>query len=149
MPRIDLVEVSCGILNYSTIIRSRWGDKNVPPAIVNAIKDIKGGIDPKYPLKEGYTLDYAKVIKQMSPKTIVASVGGFKKKSSMENALTYVDLVSLGRPFIREPDLCFNLRTKSDEVECHRCGQCIAALYLDNMPIKCFSKFGFQSSHQN
>jgi 2,4-dienoyl-CoA reductase-like NADH-dependent reductase (Old Yellow Enzyme family) len=85
-------------------------------------KDIKN-ID-----QEGYFLHHASAIrKEVGIPT--AAVGGFRSLSVMEQALdsgaVAVDLISLSRPFVREPDLLIKFEKKEMErVSCVSCNRC-------------------------
>jgi 2,4-dienoyl-CoA reductase-like NADH-dependent reductase (Old Yellow Enzyme family) len=138
---VDLAEISCG---GSAPFRNRsyWNPALLPKLPKQAAALLQTAIKaPK--LTEGYTLEYAKEIKAANPNTVIASVGGFRTVKAMTEALKSVDLVSLGRPFIREPDVCAKLRTgQSQEVECVRCGQC-TLLYRVVDPVRCYLKEGY------
>jgi 2,4-dienoyl-CoA reductase-like NADH-dependent reductase (Old Yellow Enzyme family) len=140
--KVDLAEISCGGGMDGTI-RSHWSKAILPKLPTGAGQALTEFLKKRIPVTEGYTLEFAKEIKAANPGTVVASVGGFTTVAAMNQALKSVDLVSLGRPFIREPDLCAKLRTgKSDRVECVRCGQCIL-LFREVAPVRCFLKEGY------
>ena len=82
------------------------------------------GIDAKE--KEAYFKDYAKMIKEAVDVPVIL-VGGLRSKAVMEQVLTkgYADMVSLSRPFIREPDLVVKFRDKGvDRAQCISCNEC-------------------------
>jgi 2,4-dienoyl-CoA reductase-like NADH-dependent reductase (Old Yellow Enzyme family) len=141
LAKVDLAEISCGG-GMDATIRSRWSRAIIPKLPPGAAAAVSSFAERRVPLTEGYTLEFAKVVKAANPGTIVASVGGFKSVDAMKEALKSVDLVSLGRPFIREPDLCKKLRSGQKEVECVRCGQCIL-LFREVAPVRCFLKEGY------
>ncbi len=67
-------------------------------------------------------------------------VGGMRRLDHMEEVLSkgYADLISMSRPFIREPYLVKKLRQgKSDRATCVSCNKCLAAL-ARGIPIRCF-----------
>jgi 2,4-dienoyl-CoA reductase-like NADH-dependent reductase (Old Yellow Enzyme family) len=137
--KVDLAEISCGGGRDSTI-RSHWNRAVGAKLPGRAAETLEGFLKRKVPVVEGYTMEFAKEIKRANPGTAVASVGGFSTIGAMTEALKHVDLVSLGRPFIGEPDLCAKLRTgKSTRVECVRCGQCML-WFKEGVPIRCFMK---------
>jgi 2,4-dienoyl-CoA reductase-like NADH-dependent reductase (Old Yellow Enzyme family) len=83
-------------------------------------KDIKN-ID-----QEGYFLPHASAIRKAIG-IPTAAVGGFRTLSEMEQILESgeVDLISLCRPFIREPDLLIKFEKKEmDRVSCISCNRC-------------------------
>jgi 2,4-dienoyl-CoA reductase-like NADH-dependent reductase (Old Yellow Enzyme family) len=81
---------------------------------------------PDYP-----ELDFAghavKIREAIKP-TPMGLVGGFTKLETMEKAVAngLTDMVSLSRPFIREPDLVKNLKRGQKEATCIRCDACRA-----------------------
>lgn len=133
----------------SVYSRSRYNasrlSKILPEKLKKKILQNESNASPKYPLFEGYNTEFAEVIKKSNPKTAIASVGGFKTIEVMENSLKKVDFISLGRPFLREQDLCQKLRNgTSREVECVRCDQC--HLFRDyDPPARCYLKENFVS----
>jgi len=76
--------------------------------------------------QEGYFLHHASAIrKEVGIPT--AAVGGFRSLSVMEQAVDSgaVDLISLSRPFVREPDLLIKFEKKEmDRVSCVSCNRC-------------------------
>lgn len=104
---IDLIEVSGGGRGRQQDLRAR-------------------AKHPEYP-----ELDFAghavKIREAINP-TPIGLVGGFTKletvKQAVEKGLT--DMVSLSRPFIREPDLVKNLKKGQKEATCIRCDACRA-----------------------
>jgi 2,4-dienoyl-CoA reductase-like NADH-dependent reductase (Old Yellow Enzyme family) len=141
LAKVDLAEISCGG-GSGVCTRSFWNPGLLPKLPTEAAAFLRSVLKKPKPT-EGYNLEFAKEIKIANPNTIVASVGGFKTLKAMHDALKHVDIVSLGRPFIREPDLCKKLRTgRATEVECVRCGQC-RILFRVVDPVRCFLKDGY------
>lgn len=112
--KIDLFEISCGCNEIATVR---------PDTSKRKLFDFTYGLD----FKEGYTLSFASVIKKNNPDAVVASVGGFRKAKSMEEAIRkgMVDMISLSRPLIREPNLIKKIKanpnTKSACISCNYC----------------------------
>lgn len=104
---IDLIEISGGGRGRDTDLRMR-------------------AKHPEFP-----ELDFAghavKIRSEIKP-TPMALVGGFKTLKTMERAIEQdiTDLVSLSRPFIREPDLVKKLKKGQKESICIRCDACRA-----------------------
>jgi 2,4-dienoyl-CoA reductase-like NADH-dependent reductase (Old Yellow Enzyme family) len=104
---IDLIEVSGGGRGRSQDLRAR-------------------AKHPEYP-----TLDFAghavKIRAAIKP-TPMSLVGGFTKLETMEKAIEndITDMVSLSRPFIREPGLVKSLKNGQKESTCIRCDACRA-----------------------
>jgi 2,4-dienoyl-CoA reductase-like NADH-dependent reductase (Old Yellow Enzyme family) len=50
----------------------------------------------------------------------------------------HADLISMSRPFIREPHLVKQFREgKADAAACQSCNKCAAAL-ANNLPVRCY-----------
>jgi 2,4-dienoyl-CoA reductase-like NADH-dependent reductase (Old Yellow Enzyme family) len=145
---IDAVEVSCGATNYSYMNMCR-GD--VPTAeIVQGLswwekpigKMMIGKLEGKYNLEEGYNLEAARMIKPVLGDTPLFLVGGMRTVSHMENILekNYADVISMSRPFIREPFLAKKIEEgEMKKVSCVSCNRCIAAV-VNNFPVYCYNK---------
>jgi 2,4-dienoyl-CoA reductase-like NADH-dependent reductase (Old Yellow Enzyme family) len=104
---IDLIEVSGGGRGRRTDLRARA--KN-----------------PEYP-----DLDFgghAVKIRKATKPTPMGLVHGFTKLETMEKAIEndLTDMVSMSRPFIREPDLVKKLKAGAKETTCIRCDACRA-----------------------
>lgn len=87
---------------------------------------------------EAYLLDQALKIKK-NVKIPVISVGGYRSVAIMENALKEgkCDMVSLSRPFIREPDLVKKILRGKNRADCISCNKCfnirgIKCVYVDD-----------------
>ncbi|MCJ7732437.1 NADH:flavin oxidoreductase, partial [Candidatus Bathyarchaeota archaeon] len=104
---IDLIEVSGGGRGRRQDLRAR-------------------AKHPEYP-----TLDFAghavKIRAAIKP-TPMSLVGGFTKLETMEKTIEndITDMVSLSRPFIREPGLVKSLKNGQKESTCIRCDACRA-----------------------
>jgi len=88
--------------------------------------------------KPCFNLDYSEEIKKHVSIPII-SVGGFRTLVEMENSVksSKCDIVSLSRPFIREPNLVKNLMIGlSDKSTCVSCNRCFFSTASGN-PIKC------------
>ena len=147
---IDGLELSCGSPTYSFMNMCR-GD--VP------VKELVGGLPwwmrpvgkrmltsmaGKYDLQEGYNLEAAKMIKPTMGNVPLLLVGGLRRVSHMEDILKqgYADIISMSRPFIREPFLVQKFKEgKTDIASCVSCNKCLAAT-VNNMPVKCYYKEG-------
>jgi 2,4-dienoyl-CoA reductase-like NADH-dependent reductase (Old Yellow Enzyme family) len=90
------------------------------------------GIDARE--KEAYFKDYARMIKEAVDVPVIL-VGGLRSKAVMEQMITdgYADMVSLSRPFIREPDLVVKFRDRGvEKAQCISCNEC-----FDESGVKC------------
>jgi 2,4-dienoyl-CoA reductase-like NADH-dependent reductase (Old Yellow Enzyme family) len=104
---IDLIEVSGGGIGRQNELfaRARSSDPN---------------------LKEAYFAGHAKKIREATKPMPLALVGGIRSKCMMEAILRkdVADLISMSRPFIREPDLVNRLGTIQDKSKCISCNAC-------------------------
>lgn len=75
--------------------------------------------------QEGYFKENAQAVKRAVNIPIIL-VGGLRSKTVMESIIQAgsADLVSLSRPFIKEPDLVVKLKNGQEKVSCISCNQC-------------------------
>ena len=143
---IDALEISCGTswFNIFTLCR---GDVPVSE-IVQALPSWKRPLGKmifkkrkgKFDFIEPYNLEAAKVIKPVIGDLPLILVGGIRKMDQMEDILNnkYADLISMSRPFIREPYLVKSLKEgKKTSSDCLSCNRCIAAIFND-IPVGCY-----------
>ena len=113
---LDFVEITCGFLNDAIVRKANFKE--------NGLK-----------FKAGYNLDDALKIKEATGiKT--ATVGGFRKRKDMESALSKgIDMISVGRPSIKDPHFAKHLFEGKDSkcVSCNICGDEIGCAR-----VKCF-----------
>jgi 2,4-dienoyl-CoA reductase-like NADH-dependent reductase (Old Yellow Enzyme family) len=145
---IDGLELTCGSGMYSAFNMSRgevpvrelmkgfvWWKKPLARVVLSRMAG-------KYDLQEGYNLAAAQMIKPAVGKVPVILVGGLRKVSQMEEILEkgYADLISMCRPFIREPFLVRSIKEgKMSAVSCVSCNKCLASSG-NNMPVRCYAK---------
>ena len=136
---IDLFELSGGTTSM-TIIRSRPVQSFYRKGKIDEINqyiETQRGNDAKYPFEENYHLENSKYIKQHNPDKTIAVVGGLRDLNVMEKIIQnkWADLVSLGRPLIRETHLVKDfMEGKKTRADCISCGECI----LRNPTGKCY-----------
>jgi 2,4-dienoyl-CoA reductase-like NADH-dependent reductase (Old Yellow Enzyme family) len=128
---IDFFEISCGIWNVTATVRSLPKPSIFNGLTADQIKAVEATIQrirPALAYREQYTLEAAALIKSKNPEKVVASVGGWRQLKEMEKAVGsgQVDVVSMGRPFIRQPNLVklFASGAKA-AADCKSCGECI------------------------
>jgi len=142
---IDGLEVSAGTILYSFMNMSRgevpigelisgfsWWKK--PLARLALIK-----LCGKYDLEQGYNLEAAKLIKPVLGEVPLFLVGGLRNFRNIEEVLEkrWADLISMSRPFIREPYLVKRFREgRAEAASCVSCNRCLAAV-SNNMPLRC------------
>ena len=127
----DLFEVSCGMsirdFTQSTVDDSvlvRGVNRSDRSALIEKAHAL---CDPR-PFKELYNLDTVKLIRQNNPSVGLAIVGGCRTRDSMQNIIEsgYADMVSMSRPFIRDPNLVNRFKTNElSSATCTSCGTCL------------------------
>jgi 2,4-dienoyl-CoA reductase-like NADH-dependent reductase (Old Yellow Enzyme family) len=128
---IDFFEISCGFWNVTATIRSIPRDSIFKGLSKEEVEQVKQTIKKEIPgvtYRNSYTLDLAEIIKSANPDRIIGSVGGHRELSEMNNAISSgkVDIISMARPFIREPHLVKMFeRGEKTRAGCISCGECI------------------------
>ncbi len=123
-----------GIKNGLTIEESKKIARLLEENGIDAIEVSRGTMDSPLPaiesniLKEkdeAYLLPLAAKIKK-EVNIPVISVGGYRSKKIMEYAIKTkkCDMISLSRPFIREPDLIYKFKTGKEKADCISCNRC-------------------------
>lgn len=121
---IDLFEISCGFLNPFSTIRAK-------PPKYNLTGVFRKIINP-WGFHEAYNQKNAEYIKKKNPDKIIASVGGYRTFKSMEDEIKNhkFDIVSISRPFVRQPNLVLQYQKGLiKQVDCKSCNQCFYNLY--------------------
>jgi len=143
---VSLIEVSCGCALYSFMSMCR-GDVPIKQLVGGLpfwkrpigrimLRIMAGGFD----FKEGYNVAAARIVKDAVKKIPVAVVGGIRRLHQMEEILEKgdADLVSMSRPFIREPFLVKRLfEGRREEAGCVSCNRCLAAAATEKQ-VKCY-----------
>ncbi|MFH2131785.1 MAG: NADH:flavin oxidoreductase, partial [bacterium] len=120
---IDGIEISSGTLSYAPLAMSR-----------------KREVEGEFAFRDGYHLEAAATLKPAIGSTPLILVGGMRKMEQMETVLknSQVDMISMSRPFIREPLLAKRFESgKSQSASCVSCNNCLAAVRL-GLPVKCY-----------
>ncbi len=88
--------------------------------------------------REAYNLEEALPIRQAVPDVPFSLVGGMRSRAVMEDVLRQgFDLVSLGRPLIREPNLPRRMEEgKTDAASCISCNRCLIAM-VEQTGVRC------------
>ena len=117
---LDLLEVSAGGFNQRSELRNRAKSEN--PKLVEA--DFAG---------------YADQMKKVSKKATLALVSGIRSVATMQELIDeeITDMISMSRPFIREPDLVKKLRTGQVKASCISCGQCSGREVFGKTMLRC------------
>jgi len=149
----DAIEVSCGATHFSNM--NVWrGDLPLEEIVLSFPKSqrffvrmVLKKMEGKYGFDKEYNLDASKKIKNETKELPIILVGGARKLSNMETIIESgsADLISMCRPFIKEPDLVNKFNNGiSIESECNSCNKCMAGAvwyvptkcYEDGLPIK-------------
>jgi 2,4-dienoyl-CoA reductase-like NADH-dependent reductase (Old Yellow Enzyme family) len=142
---VDGLELSCGSTYYSFADMCR-GEVPVDdlalafpgwmrPMAKLALRQMAG----KFDLEEGYNVPASRLIKPEAGGVPVMVVGGLRRVAHMEAVVEEgaADLVSLARPFVREPYLVRRIREgKTDVASCISCNRCFAFIAADQ-PLRC------------
>ncbi len=143
---IDAIEISGGI--KETGFTTTKGDIPEDLLLDNInilqgllLKLIKGKLERAAQFQEGYHLAQATAIKKSVSVPIIL-VGGLRKRVVMENLLEQgnADLVSMSRPFIRQPNLVnqFLKHPDSECITCVNCNRCTVEITINNKPLRCY-----------
>ncbi len=142
------MEVSCGTSFGSTWNMCR-GDvpvkemvKGFPESKQSKIEAFYKKMVGRFELDGPYNLEATKTIRPVFGDIPLFAVGGWRTLSNMEEAVDkgHTDLISMCRPFIREPGIVKRFRQgKTDMVSCKNCNKCLAAL-VNNIPVRCYYK---------
>jgi 2,4-dienoyl-CoA reductase-like NADH-dependent reductase (Old Yellow Enzyme family) len=94
-------------------------------------------LDPE--LKEASFAEYARQIREVTRPMPVALVHGIRTRRCMNAILDQgvADLISMGRPFIREPDLVQRLKAGQATATCTSCGVCSSREVFGKMMLRC------------
>lgn len=141
---IDAVELSCGTFFTFHVIRGEIPSKELVKAMPGWMRPLAKLQFRKLRLQcsfvEAYNLAAAETIKPELGEVPLMLVGGMRRLPHMEELVErkYTDLVSMSRPFIREPLLVKRFRErKADEASCISCNKCFAAV-TNNLPLRCY-----------
>lgn len=143
---LDGLEVSCGNFSFAPMNTCR-GEVPVAellqafPAWKKPIaRIILGGWVGRFSLEEAYNLGAAQKIRRVIGAMPLALVGGLRSRAVMEEILAagHADLISMSRPFIREPHLVRHFRQGTlDAVTCKSCNRCMASV-PNELPVRCY-----------
>jgi 2,4-dienoyl-CoA reductase-like NADH-dependent reductase (Old Yellow Enzyme family) len=132
--QIDLFEVSAqvenksyaGRINFKPELFRKVLPKEIVEGYIESVRLQSDGI----PYYEGFNLDSTKVIRAKTGKAKLAAVGGFLRFETLEKVVTEgtADVVSLSRPFLRQPNLVKLFEKGLEKAECIHCGLCFAPI---------------------
>lgn len=143
---VDAVEVSCGTAYSFHTIRGDIPADEILAGLSFWMKPI-GKIKLKAMEKsnrfvEAFNRSAGKVMKAAIGKAPLILVGGLRTLTKMEEIIEKedADLISMSRPFIREPLLVKKFKEgKSTQASCINCNKCFAAMY-NAKPVRCYQK---------
>ena len=117
---INLLEVSAGGFDRREELRYRAKSEN--PTLIEA--DFAG---------------YADQIKKVSSSATIALVSGIRTLTTMQALIDekVTDMISMSRPFIREPDLVEKMKDGQEMATCISCGQCSGREVFSKTMLRC------------
>ena len=120
---LDLLEISGGGIGQQNDLRPRAKHS-----------------DPR--LEEANFAGHAEKIRVATKPTPLALVNGIRSRSCMEAIIDMdlADMVSLSRPFIREPDLIKRLEAGQSEATCISCGACNSREAFGKNMLRCYQR---------
>lgn len=132
LPDVQMFEITCGVLNQMTTIRSKTNEQSMmrgsTPEQQKKIAKTASKADPNYPFFEGFNIEATKKIREMiGPQPVLTCVGGLRDFKMMEDIVKNhtCDFVALSRPLIRQPHLIAEFKTgNTGKSKCTSCGEC-------------------------
>jgi 2,4-dienoyl-CoA reductase-like NADH-dependent reductase (Old Yellow Enzyme family) len=127
---VDFFEISSGLGNFLSTIRMGTG---------GLVRNCIALLNP-WEFSQAYNLNAATIVKRRNPDAVVAAVGGWRDLDYVNDAIRMngIDIISMARPFIREPDLIKqwkNGRTRA--ADCTSCNRCILGTVTAKRDLKC------------
>jgi 2,4-dienoyl-CoA reductase-like NADH-dependent reductase (Old Yellow Enzyme family) len=138
-PLLDFFEVSCGtgdkMHGGRAVIRPDVIRKKFEPEKAEAVIKMQKASMEGVAFLEGFNIDAARVIHRIAPEAKLAVVGGIRKWAMMSQLVAEgtATLVSLSRPFIRQPNLVNILKKEGTDSDCITCGLC----HFAEKPVRC------------
>jgi 2,4-dienoyl-CoA reductase-like NADH-dependent reductase (Old Yellow Enzyme family) len=145
---VNAIEISCGSTVFSgfDILRGTVPVKESleflkawqKPIAKRILKKFVG----KHRFESPYNLEAAKIIKPVLGDVPLILVGGIRKTAEMEEIIENknADFISMGRPFIREPNLVKKIQENNEyQSKCVSCNNCTAALISNLLPVRCYN----------
>ena len=125
---IDLIEISGGGLGLR-------GDEGR----MREMRELARSKDPA--LKEALYAGYASRIREVTKPTPLALVNGIRSLVCMESIMKkgIADIISMSRPFIKEPDLVKRLQSGQDKATCTSCNLCESEDFFSKTMLRCQS----------
>jgi 2,4-dienoyl-CoA reductase-like NADH-dependent reductase (Old Yellow Enzyme family) len=128
IPPLDFVEISCGIGPKSYTIRANLNESTIKRNIKNSKEIIERAhqMCDGVPYFEGYNIKAAELAKEYFPELPIACTGGWRHFDKMEEAVKSgkCDIISMSRPFIKQPHLVQALMDGAEKVDCDSCNLC-------------------------
>ncbi|MBW1782358.1 MAG: NADH:flavin oxidoreductase [Deltaproteobacteria bacterium] len=141
---IDGVELSCGTFFTFHVVRGDIPSNEIAKALPGWMRPLAKLQFRKFRRPcgfiEAYNLPAAEIIKPELGEVPLMLVGGVRRLSQMEELVEgpSADLISMSRPFIREPFLVKRFREgTADAASCISCNKCFAAI-ANNLPVRCY-----------
>jgi 2,4-dienoyl-CoA reductase-like NADH-dependent reductase (Old Yellow Enzyme family) len=86
---------------------------------------------------------HAKELRKVVPEIPLILVDGIRSRTTMENLIEndIVDLISMSKPFINDPDFVKLLKKGQEKSLCIDCRKCISRQYFGKTMLRCFHKY--------
>jgi 2,4-dienoyl-CoA reductase-like NADH-dependent reductase (Old Yellow Enzyme family) len=132
-PVVDLFEISAGAVPDRPFASRVNVNPRVVREVVRPAKEAERVIETiaswieEVPFTEGYNLESARRVRKVVGENVKLAVcGGLRRFGQMEGIVKdgTVDVVSLSRPFLRQPDLVKVLKGEGRDADCIHCGLC-------------------------
>jgi 2,4-dienoyl-CoA reductase-like NADH-dependent reductase (Old Yellow Enzyme family) len=123
-PLFDFFEVSSG--KAPVAVLPDFIRKKFPPERADEIIKMQTAAMEGVPFTDGFNVPAARVIHRIAPEAKLAIVGGIRRWELISQIVAEgtATLVSMSRPFIRQPDLVKVLRKEGTHADCVSCSLC-------------------------
>ena len=102
----------------------------MPPPVRLGLRTVGRGFLKEYPYEEAFLLPLARRFRERLDLPLML-LGGISTRETMDLAMAEgFDLVAMGRPLLREPDLVNRLRSgEAAGATCTHCNRCMPSIY--------------------
>jgi 2,4-dienoyl-CoA reductase-like NADH-dependent reductase (Old Yellow Enzyme family) len=132
-PLLDFFEISCGASGKShgarTNILPDFIRKRFPPQRAEQIITAQTAAMEGVTFTDGFNVPIARTVHKIAPGANLAVVGGIRRWELISQLVAEgtATLVSMSRPFIRQPNLVKVLKNEGTHADCVSCGLCFFA----------------------
>jgi 2,4-dienoyl-CoA reductase-like NADH-dependent reductase (Old Yellow Enzyme family) len=110
------------------------------PKQERAVRKARGRAKKNAPYYEATFAGHAERFRKAIPNIPLALVDGIRTKKAMDGLLAenVVDLISMSKPFIIEPNLVNELQRGQEESKCIDCGKCVSQENFAKRMLRCY-----------